>query len=56
VLAMLALVESKSSHPVAKAIADYVGNDTIKYQLGNTEEIALQEKEFQQHIKIMYTK
>jgi len=40
VLAMLALVESKSSHPVAKAIADYVGNDTIKYQLGNTEEIA----------------
>ena len=40
VLAMLALVESKSSHPVAKAIADYVGNDAINHQLDNTEEIA----------------
>ncbi len=40
VLAMLALVESKSTHPVAKAIADYVGNDANNYQLDNTEEIA----------------
>ena len=40
VLAMLALVESKSSHPVAKAIADYVGNATNNHQLDNSEEIA----------------
>ena len=40
VLAMLALVESKSTHPVAKAIVDYVGNNANNYQLDNTEEIA----------------
>lgn len=40
VLAMLALVESKSTHPVAKAIADYVGNATNNHQLDNSEEIA----------------
>ena len=40
VLAMLTLVESKSSHPVAKAIADYVGNTTNNHQLDNSEEIA----------------
>ena len=40
VLAMLALVESKSTHPVAKAIADYVGNAKNNHQLDNSEEIA----------------
>jgi Cd2+/Zn2+-exporting ATPase len=39
VLAMLSLVESKSTHPVAKAVADHVGNIPDTFKLENSEEI-----------------
>ena len=40
VLAMLAVIESKSTHPVAKAIADYVGRVSVNFKLKNVQEIA----------------
>ncbi|HWZ22717.1 MAG TPA: HAD-IC family P-type ATPase, partial [Cytophagaceae bacterium] len=40
VLTLLALIESKSTHPVAKAIADYVGPVTEIYNSENIQEVA----------------
>ncbi len=40
ILSMLALLESKSNHPVAKAIVDYVGVVSEDFQLLTLEEIA----------------
>ncbi len=40
VLALLSLLESNSTHPVAKAIADYAGNVPDTFKLADSEEIA----------------